>query len=451
MITGVIGASAAAGQQMNKADRSSKVVNAPKLSTDRQELAVGEKVRLNGERFAPNESVAVTVFAETGYRDERFIVDNFVAFADENGLLTFGWKLPAAGRFVITARGSHSNAELSRTVTAFDNESGNKIEIITDDKNENLTCRDLNRNPSQYPGIHSDWGFKLDFENPNGTFPFVNSSNPVTELSGGAPSDPGNSVTATTTNGGRKLAWSSTRPITAVIVKGGYYGSKVYVYNPESYGDEGPMTTPTGQQISHVTFCYQPTAKIKIIKHASPPSNFQFEFSAQGLPSGNFAMTDNELNSDPMVMFETSATGLKTITETNPAPYSLVAINCSIEGSGGSTFNVAIPQVEIDLRAGDVVTCTFVNDFVTAAEASVSGRVTDPNGRPVSGAIVAATDPSGATRIARTNSLGYYRISELEAGEAYIFDVSHKAYLFGSHILSLNDESNTLNFRAIAR
>src|SRR5262245_43464953 len=86
--------------------------------------------------------------------------------------------------------------------------------------------------PTYYPDnpdvgdIGLGYGFKID-KSPNGTFMFVTGAG--TELTGGAPSDPSNSVTISNSNN-VTFDWSSTIGVDAVIVKGGP-NADAYVYN----------------------------------------------------------------------------------------------------------------------------------------------------------------------------------------------------------------------------
>ncbi len=66
---------------------------------------------------------------------------------------------------------------------------------------------------------------------------------------------------------------------------------------------------------------------------------------------------------------------------------------------------------------------------VSAAPVSVSGRVTDRNGRAVSGAMVSLSmgDTSARPRSIRTNSFGYYRFTDVSSGGTAILSVQAKA------------------------
>lgn len=419
----------------------------PMVFLQRGNYKVGETVRVSGQQFLANELVNISVDIKDLRVGTKYPYRSWTVYSDAKGYLNFDWKVPTTGSFTINVLGSQSKTPITKNISSV---TGTPTPVFV---SGNPSCATLNADNGTFPGITSDFGFKLDFGNPNGTFPFVNSGSPNTVLTGGAPADPGNSVTTVTTNSGRDLAWTSTRPITAVIVKGGPNGN-AYVYSPESFGDAGPLTSPNPKHaISHVSFCHQATAKVTIIKHASPPSNFQFDFTTTGLATTNFSLVDNDISSDPMTMFSTSVMGIKTVTLTNGSPYSLTDIVCSVAGGGGSvaTKNLANGSVSIDLKAGDNVTCTFVCDFVTAAEVTATGRVLDPYGRPLPGAIVSVTDTVGNTRSAMTNNFGYFRFTGLDAGSAYLFNITYKGYVFGNRVMTLDANASDLNFFAAPR
>jgi hypothetical protein len=124
----------------------------------------------------------------------------------------------------------------------------------------NPSCATLNANNATFPTITSDFGFKVN-NAPTGTFPFDESNGG--ELTGGAPSDPTNSVTISNVEIvtlGQIFDWAATLGIDAVIVKGGD-NANVYVYSPEAMSDEdlhAPINPNNGKyfDISHIEFCY---------------------------------------------------------------------------------------------------------------------------------------------------------------------------------------------------
>ncbi len=86
----------------------------------------------------------------------------------------------------------------------------------------------------------------------------------------------------------------------------------------------------------------------------------------------------------------------------------------------------------------------------SAASVDVSGRILSVNGRGISRARIVLTMPSGETRMAQSNSFGYYRFTDLEVGQTYIFEVHSKQYIFSPQVLNLTDAIENLNFTAIS-
>ena len=119
----------------------------------------------------------------------------------------------------------------------------------------NPSCATLNADNARFPTVTSNWGWKIE-GSPNGTYSITNADG---ELTGGAPSTPGKSVTISNSNG-IYFDWSSTLGIDAVIVKGGP-NSDAYVYDPEDLADSKlhpPVNPNNGQYygISHIEFCF---------------------------------------------------------------------------------------------------------------------------------------------------------------------------------------------------
>jgi hypothetical protein len=106
----------------------------------------------------------------------------------------------------------------------------------------------------------------------------------------------------------------------------------------------------------------------------------------------------------------------------------------------------------VDVNANPVP-ATFQNGSLnilgpTAANVSVGGRVLTASGSGVSNARVVLTDANGASRTSLTNSFGYYRFTEVPAGETCVFSVRHKEYQFAPQVLTITDNIGELNFTA---
>ncbi|MGD9627720.1 MAG: carboxypeptidase-like regulatory domain-containing protein [Pyrinomonadaceae bacterium] len=85
---------------------------------------------------------------------------------------------------------------------------------------------------------------------------------------------------------------------------------------------------------------------------------------------------------------------------------------------------------------------------VTASLVSISGRVMDSSGRPISGAFVTLTDPQGGARTFRTNTFGYYRFDDVLTGQSYELAVSSRRYTFEPRSVALTGELTGFDFTA---
>ena len=86
----------------------------------------------------------------------------------------------------------------------------------------------------------------------------------------------------------------------------------------------------------------------------------------------------------------------------------------------------------------------------TAATVEVGGRVTTTSGRGILNVRLSLTDSQGNTRTTTSNSFGYYRFDDVQAGATYILSASAKHYTFSqpSQVLNINDETDQVNFIA---
>lgn len=86
---------------------------------------------------------------------------------------------------------------------------------------------------------------------------------------------------------------------------------------------------------------------------------------------------------------------------------------------------------------------------VTAANASISGRLVTAEGRPVYGGVVTLTE-GPVVRTAISNPFGYYRFDEIVTGRTYVVGATSKRYFFPDSpvALSVSGDLNDLNFQA---
>lgn len=82
----------------------------------------------------------------------------------------------------------------------------------------------------------------------------------------------------------------------------------------------------------------------------------------------------------------------------------------------------------------------------TAAQASVSGRVTAGKNRGLVNAFVYLTDMKGETRVTRTTAFGYYRFDGIDAGQTVVISIISKRFTFEPQTLTINEDRENLNF-----
>jgi hypothetical protein len=202
--------------------------------------------------------------------------------------------------------------------------------------------------------------------------------------------------------------------------------------------------------------------KITIIKDARPNTDQIFGFTTTGPGVANFSLVDDGSGMGNSQLFDNltnfGAANAVAVTEDLPSGnYHVTQINCLEDASGGggqqnSTVDIPLRTANIILEEGESVTCTYVNAVPTAAaDAIVSGRIQDIDGRGVTGISVSLTGSNGVTRASRTNSFGYYRFAELPVGESYVIQVSSRRYTFSTdtRIIMLMGDLSDQDFTAI--
>lgn len=150
-----------------------------------------------------------------------------------------------------------------------------------------------------------------------------------------------------------------------------------------------------------------------------------------------------------------------TVSENADAPgtgYSLSNVVCTVTaGSQGGvvgTWSTTFPagrSASIVLQEGNIAVCTFTNTRVgvTAAPATVTGRVLSSTGSPLSGITLTLTDLStGETKTATSTSFGYYTFSDLTVQDFYQLTVTSKRYRFStpSRTFTLNSDLADMDF-----
>lgn len=87
----------------------------------------------------------------------------------------------------------------------------------------------------------------------------------------------------------------------------------------------------------------------------------------------------------------------------------------------------------------------------SAANVTISGRVTDSNGNGVTNARVTALDAGQIVFSAVTNPFGYFAIEGITAGQSYVVMVSSKKYSFAARVVLAQDDITDMDFIADPR
>lgn len=114
------------------------------------------------------------------------------------------------------------------------------------------------------------------------------------------------------------------------------------------------------------------------------------------------------------------------------------ANDCSLGG--------AIINANANGTGADVIQFNINISAPTSSSVNVSGRVT--SGNRGYRAVVSITDSNGIVHTVLTNPFGYYRFTEVPAGETYIINVNHKRYQFNPslQILTIVEDTENINF-----
>lgn len=159
--------------------------------------------------------------------------------------------------------------------------------------------------------------------------------------------------------------------------------------------------------------------------------------------SGKVQLTNLATNNNFGAGFAWTADGSQLIVAASiggaPGLYSV-----NTDGSGTTTM------IPITAGANPDFVGAIVRTAPTAASVTVGGRVLNASGRGINRARVTMTDSNGETRSALTNPFGYYRFTDVPAGETYVFSVSAKRYSFSqaSQVRSIVEETDDINFVA---
>ncbi len=103
--------------------------------------------------------------------------------------------------------------------------------------------------------------------------------------------------------------------------------------------------------------------------------------------------------------------------------------------NGGTPMNMSTPG-----------TITILGPSATGV--SISGKVQSTKGRGVANTQITMTDSRGEMRTTRSNPYGYFRFTDVPAGEAYTVNIRSKQYTFTTQVVNVSQNLDNLIFTA---
>ena len=144
-----------------------------------------------------------------------------------------------------------------------------------------------------------------------------------------------------------------------------------------------------------------------------------------------------------------------------------IKLRVDVVGSGGSstplTFNVTAnnatsptyfefasgtPNQPTRVAPTNNTNGTFTVTGATAASVNLAGRVLTANGRGLKNAQVRLTLADGTTRTAMSSAFGYYRFTDIQAGQTVTIEILSKRYGFQPRTVNVSGDASDLNFIA---
>jgi hypothetical protein len=114
----------------------------------------------------------------------------------------------------------------------------------------------------------------------------------------------------------------------------------------------------------------------------------------------------------------------------------------------GGTFSPVLTIRDTIRAASTTINYSFTVLAPTAAGVDIGGRILGSDGRGVNGAVVTLIDESGTATSVRSNTFGFYRFTNVTAGQTVVVSVSSKQYNYQSQVVYLTDNVSDLNFVA---
>ncbi|MEQ1762533.1 MAG: carboxypeptidase regulatory-like domain-containing protein [Pyrinomonadaceae bacterium] len=108
----------------------------------------------------------------------------------------------------------------------------------------------------------------------------------------------------------------------------------------------------------------------------------------------------------------------------------------AVAGGGGSDFLTAR---------------IWLTTLTTAADVTISGRVTDETGRAIRGAVLTLADEKGVTRAVLSNTFGYYRFTRVGSENTYVLRADARRYAFADPVRIIDARSDLSSVDFVAQ
>jgi hypothetical protein len=179
-------------------------------------------------------------------------------------------------------------------------------------------------------------------------------------------------------------------------------------------------------------------------------------------PTNALTYSGFELNNtvgDRLVIANSAANGGGVIDAVSYGSDTTISSPPAIPAEGQSLRRSGYPGGSlVDTDTGSDFTATAANPCTigsvmaapTAASVTVTGRVISANGRGIRNVLVSLVDVSGESRTVVTSALGYFRFTDVPAGQTYTLSAFAKRYTFSqqSQALSIFEDMRDVVFVA---
>lgn len=245
----------------------------------------------------------------------------------------------------------------------------------------NPNCTTLNSDNVNFPSITSNFGFKVDAQviGNNLVFYLINGTQNgyPTVLTGGAPSDPNNSITIT--SDGVNFDWLATLGIDAVIVKA--QDANAYVYIPEATSDEN-LHPPSFKDISHIEFCYD--YEVDVTKDATTTYTRTYNWDITKGPNADYVgflgeewthVYDIDVDKIDYTDSDWAVSGNIVIENNTPFDANITGVTDVVSPDIAATVSCPV-SFPYTLPAGQDLTCTYTTPLPNATARVNTAKVT---------------------------------------------------------------------------